>query len=83
MEIAGRTVSYRSLEVDGVDPSDYPDFCDAFFSYAEFEDGTPLADEELEYLTDHYGDVINELCYDSCVGAGDDAYDRWKDSQYD
>lgn len=83
MEIAGRKIAYTSLEIDGIDHSDYPDYCDAFFSYAEFDDGTPLLDEELEYLTDHYSDVISELAYDSSMGAAEDAYDKWKDSQYD
>ena len=33
------------IEVDGVNPNDYPDFSDAYFSYACYEDGTPLTDE--------------------------------------
>jgi len=42
MKLNGRQV--KDAEVDGVDSEDYPDFCDAFFSYAEYEDGTPLTD---------------------------------------
>ena len=83
MEIAGRTIKIGSLEVDGIDSSDYPDFCDAFFSYAEFDDGTALTDAELEELTDRYGDVVNMMAHDNCVSQAEDAYDRWKDSQYD
>jgi hypothetical protein len=81
MELNGRRVI--NAEVDGVDSSDYPDFCDAYFSYATFEDGTELTDEQLEQLTDENGDVVNEKCHDCCVSMADDAYDRWKDSQYD
>ncbi len=81
MELNGKQVFHA--EVEGVDYSDYPDFCDAYFSYAEFGDGTPLTDSELEQLTDENGDVVNEMCYDVCTGAGDDAYDRYKDSLYD
>lgn len=29
---------------------DYPDFSDAFIRYAEFKDGTPLTDEQLDEL---------------------------------
>jgi len=45
-------VNYRSIELDGIDPDDYPDFVDAYVISAEFEDGTPLSEEELEQLTD-------------------------------
>ena len=45
-------VDYRSIEIDGVDSNDYPDFVDAYVAYAEFEDGTPLSEEELYQLTD-------------------------------
>lgn len=45
-------VDYGSIEIDGVDSNDYPDFVDAYVAYAEFEDGTPLSEEELYQLTD-------------------------------
>ena len=53
------------MEVDGVDSRDYPDFADAHFSYACYEDGTPLTDEELEELSDKCSDVLWEKAYDS------------------
>ena len=45
-------VNYNSIELDGIDSDDYPDFVDAYVISAEFEDGTPLSEEELEQLTD-------------------------------
>lgn len=45
-------VDYGSIELDGIDPDDYPDFVDAYVTSAEFEDGTPLSEQELEQLTD-------------------------------
>lgn len=45
-------VNYGSIELDGIDSDDYPDFVDAYVISAEFEDGTPLSEEELEQLTD-------------------------------
>jgi hypothetical protein len=81
MELNGRRVI--NAEVDGVDSSDYPDFCDAYFCYATFEDGTELTDAELEQLTDENGDVVNEMCFDCMTGWADDAYDRYKDSLYE
>lgn len=43
-------INTRSIEFEDIDPRDYPDFADAYISYAEFEDGTPLNDEQLEQL---------------------------------
>ena len=40
-----------SIEVDGIDTTDYPDFCDAYISYAEY-DGQPMTDEQLTLLNE-------------------------------
>ena len=53
------------LEVDGIDLRDSPDFSDAYFSYACYEDGTPLTDEELDKLAEQNADVLWEKAYDS------------------
>jgi hypothetical protein len=74
MQLNGRDI--KNAEVDGVDSSDYPDFCDAFFSYAEYEDGTPLSDEELEQLGDEHGEMINQLALDKCNDEADYDYDQ-------
>ena len=58
--INGKNVELGSVEIDGIDTTDYPDFCDAFAAYAEFIDGTPLNDSELDELNDNRG-VIYEL----------------------
>jgi hypothetical protein len=77
MELKGRKII--NWEIDGVDTADYPDFCDAYFSYAEFEDGTELTDDELETLTDAYPEVINEAAFDNCVSWAEDRYDYLND----
>lgn len=52
------------IEVDGIDTKDYPDFCDAFISYAEY-DGVEMTDKQLEDLNEDfdfvYDCVINHL----------------------
>jgi len=53
------------IEVDGVNTSDYPDFSDAYFCYACYEDGTPLTEEELDKLADQNGDILHEKAFDS------------------
>ena len=35
-------------QIEGIDSQDYPDFCDAYLSYAEDENGNELTDKELE-----------------------------------
>jgi hypothetical protein len=57
------------LEVDGVDPRDYPDFCEAYISFARWADtGEALADEELNKLNEECQDLAYELAYQQCVG---------------
>jgi hypothetical protein len=52
-----------NIEVDGVYGWDAPDFCDAYISYADFEDGTPLTDEEIEKISD--SDFVHDLAWES------------------
>jgi len=63
-----RKVSRASLEVDGIDHADSPDFSDAYFSYGEYTDGTPLSDDQLDRLTDKHRDLVHELAYDQASG---------------
>jgi hypothetical protein len=74
MQLNGRKI--KNVEVDGVEADDYPDFCDAFFSYAEYDDGTPLADEELELLEKDFGDHLNLLAAEKFNDGADYDYDR-------
>lgn len=58
--IDGKTVDVSTFEFDGVDMKDYPDFCDAFVNYAEFDDGTALTDYQLDVLADVFGNIVYE-----------------------
>ena len=63
MELKGRKVV--DVEIEDVDPRDYPDFCDAHFSRAVFEDtGEELSDEEIEELNEAYPEVVNEMAFE-------------------
>jgi len=60
-------IDYKNLGgivVDGIDTKDYPDFCDAFISYAAYDD-RPLTDEELDELNEDsdfvYEKVMEEI----------------------
>jgi len=65
MMLNGREIDETSLEIEGVDRGDYPDFTDAFFSYALYVDGTELTNEELDQLTDEYSDLVNQMAHES------------------
>jgi len=61
--INGKEVDMNTIEIDDVDMHDYPDFSDAFVSRAQFVDGTPLTDDELEELQNNVD--VNSLAHDS------------------
>lgn len=53
------------LEVDNLDYYDYPDFCDAYFSYGVYADTLQaLTDVELEEITENCRDSLHAICFD-------------------
>jgi hypothetical protein len=58
--VDGKAVDMQSIEFDGVDFKDYPDFADAYVCSATFTDGTELTDDQLERLQDDYRDEMYE-----------------------
>lgn len=53
------------MEIDGVNMREYPDFAEAYASYAEYKDGTELTQEELDELSEHHHDYIHEYLFDN------------------
>ena len=51
----------EDIEFDGIDYSDYPDFCDAHITSATWNDGTPLTEAELDDLNFNHGDVVYDF----------------------
>jgi len=62
--INNKTVDMSSIEIDGIDTEDYPDFCDAYISKAKFEDGVELDDTELELLQEELYYDLNGMIMD-------------------
>jgi hypothetical protein len=63
LSLNGRPVV--DAEVDGIDSRDYPDFCDAYFSYAIYADtGNELSEDELDTLRELFPDLLHEMCFD-------------------
>ena len=71
-----KNINWNTVQLDGVDSSDYPKFCDAYISYAEYEDGTELTDDELSTLSEENGDYIQQTASEDMMS---NAYDRAKD----
>ena len=61
----GRQVKVSTIEIENVDMCDYPDFCDAFIGYAEFEDGEELTEDEKLELESKNRAVMNMLAHES------------------
>ena len=60
--LMSKKINWKSLEFEDIDPKDYPEFVDAYVSYAEYEDGSALTDDELEKLDTEYSkEVRNAL----------------------
>lgn len=58
-EADGKEIDHTSLEVDGIDYRDAPDFSDAYFSYGEYADGTEMTADELDQLSQD-GDLLRQ-----------------------
>ena len=52
----------NNVVVNGIDYKDYPDFCDAYISEADY-DGNPMSDEMLDDLNTDYRDFVYEKVY--------------------
>ena len=53
-----------NVEIEDVLMYDYPDFCDAFISYADYGD-KPMSEEMIDYLNDNDNGFINETIFDN------------------
>lgn len=49
-----------NISFDGIDPKDYPDFCDAYIDSADY-DGVPMTDEQLEEVNGNSDFVYERL----------------------
>jgi hypothetical protein len=85
----GKEVDEKSIEIDGIDRRDYPDFSDAYISAANFMDGTPLTNVEIEQLGEENNELVHEKIQDDQLymqegeeeKLGSPAYDREEKAQ--
>lgn len=65
----------NSIEVDGVDFNDYPDFCDAYASYGKYE-GREMTSEELEIFTNQCPERMSKIIIEKCQNIAEYRYER-------
>ena len=59
------TIDFELIDnvvVNGIDYSDYPDFCDAYIADADYN-GAPMSEEMIEVLNYDYTDFVLEQVY--------------------
>lgn len=61
--IIDQFTSLQNVEIDNLHSSDAPDYCDAYISYAEFDNGEALTQDQLESIPSDltYEYIINSL----------------------
>ena len=52
-------------EIEDVKSWDYPDFCDAYISYAEDENGNEMTEEQIEEWTENNEEEFYEMVLES------------------
>ena len=62
-----KNIDKGTIEIDDIEPQDYPDFCNAFISYAEYEDGTEASDGDIEQWVVMTGDTFSEMVLEKCI----------------
>lgn len=68
-EEENKELNLKSIIVENICQWDYPDFSDAYVSYAEWTDGTELTAKELVRLNDD-GNLISEIIFDNQLYLG-------------
>ena len=48
-----------NMDFDNIEHNDYPDYCDAYCSSADYK-GVPMTEEQLEILNTEYSDFVYE-----------------------
>ena len=62
--VNGKQVDVSTIDIDGIDRRDYPDFSDAYISAAQYTDGTPLDDKAVEQLNNMAYEWVNSKIHD-------------------
>lgn len=53
-----------NVEIEDIFRFDYPDFCDAFITSADY-DGKPMSEEMIDYLNENDNGFIGETIFEN------------------
>ena len=56
------------VQIDGINMYDYPDFVDAYVSFAIDEEGNILTDDQLDQLAQDHPEWLQEMAHDEIMG---------------
>jgi len=65
MEFPELEKKITNYEIEDVKSSDYPDFCDAFISYAEDENGNEMTEQQIEEWTENNEEEFYDMIQES------------------
>ena len=65
MEFPELEKKITNYELEDVKSWDYPDFCDAFISYAEDENGNEMTEEQIEEWTENNEEEFYDMIQES------------------
>lgn len=60
-----KEIDIDSLEVENTPGEDFPDFTEAYFSGGYDLNGDNLSPETLNELTEHQGELLNEIAHEA------------------
>ncbi len=60
-----QTLNIESIELDGVDTKDHPDYVDAYVCYAEHLNGDKFTELELDRLNNNHPEIAQGLAFES------------------
>lgn len=54
-----------NYQIENIKPYDYPEFCDAYVSYAEDKEGRPLTDYEIKKWEEDNPEQLLQLIHEA------------------
>ena len=62
-----KEIDINSIQIEDVQMFDYPDFVDAFISFASYTDGTDLTEDECLQLQYQEEELVNQLIHENSL----------------
>jgi len=56
-----KDINLKTIEIEGISKRDFPDCVDSYCAYAEYKNGIPLNDVDLDIFNNQYIEKIQEM----------------------